>query len=478
MMIHHPLHASYGVFGASHSLSFSQPDHLAQPPCSSLRSSHSEFLCPELVLQDVFANSCQAVQESCLKVKKLDLIEHSVGINSHKELDSCNDRHQGIDRTRSDHFGDSNRSVFDLLQGERDMLVEQDLKDLDSNGHFPVFEKQSKLGRPSSLRAQLEEQTIEEALAFLEGIIDEPLPASIFIPILKKCRKEKSLASAQRIHLHMCKHGLECHGVLKNLLITIYVNSGFVYEAKRAVNRLRNIDQHSWNTLIQGYLDSGESKSAFKVYKEMEGKFVPSRRYILMALLQTFAAEQCLEECQELHAKIVERELENDRFFCNTLIDISELGQIIHMEILCRGFEKHNRISSVLVYMYAKNALLAEAQSVLDNFQSRDAAAWNVVMKSFVEQGLCETALSFLNRMEMENVRPDVATWLVCMKACQCPGLLHKVYETHSQILKQGLEQYSCIHDCIASMYAFHGSFEYSKGMFDRLHDQDSSRVG
>ncbi|KAI5076891.1 hypothetical protein GOP47_0008956 [Adiantum capillus-veneris] len=854
MLIHQLLPAGYGVHEACQSRSFCtspQPllDHLAQPPCSTLQSSsHTEMLSSELHLQDFVADPCHGIQKKYLKDNKHEIVEHSVGVNSCKDLNSCNGRHRGMDRT-SNNSGDRNGCI-----SKSDNLLPRSLLDVANVHRAQEIASEvhiaSKLGCHHLHRAQLEEQTIEEALACIEGMADEPLPTYVFIPVLKKCRKEKELAPTKRIHLHMCKHGLECHGLLKNFLITIYVDSGFVDEAQRLVSQSKNIDQHSWNTLIKGYLDSGKSKKAFTLYKEMEGKFIPSRRYILMALLQTFASQQCLEECQELHAKIVERKLESDRFFCNTLIDMYvrcgsfddakevfnehpckdivlfstlitgltdrghfedalrcwdqvvvegldpdvptlvcglkscasiqdlnkgceihtsavkamleenivvgnslvdmyakcgalsdsqavfdklpvrnvvswsaliagyadygfgekalrrydqmqlsgvipndvtflgalkacvcigslkkgqelhaeivaeeyegyplvsstlmdmyskfgliyearflfsllpirnviawtalmeayaehglygkafrcfkqmqsqgvlpnrvtflcilkaccgrqmigrgrglhceitmkglegdlligsalvhmyaqcgypsdaqfifdrlpnqcviswtaiiggyvkhghgqeaiccfqqlkeegalpepatylymlktcsdkeslELGQTIHTEVVCRGFEKQDRISSVLVYMYAKNALLAEAQNVFGSFHNRDTASWNVLTRSYVEQGLFETALAYLNRMEMENVLPEVTTWLLCMKACQCPGLLHKVYDLHSRILKQGLETYPPMEHCIANTYAFHGSFEYATVMFDRLPDCDPS---
>ncbi|KAI5076239.1 hypothetical protein GOP47_0008304 [Adiantum capillus-veneris] len=359
MLIHQLLPAGYGVHEACQSRSFCtspQPllDHLAQPPCSTLQSSsHTEMLSSELHLQDFVADPCHGIQKKYLKDNKHEIVEHSVGVNSCKDLNSCNGRHRGMDRT-SNNSGDRNGCI-----SKSDNLLPRSLLDVANVHRAQEIASEvhiaSKLGCHHLHRAQLEEQTIEEALACIEGMADEPLPTYVFIPVLKKCRKEKELAPTKRIHLHMCKHGLECHGLLKNFLITIYVDSGFVDEAQRLVSQSKNIDQHSWNTLIKGYLDSGKSKKAFTLYKEMEGKFIPSRR------------------------------------------------------------------------------------------------------------------------MEMENVLPEVTTWLLCMKACQCPGLLHKVYDLHSRILKQGLETYPPMEHCIANTYAFHGSFEYATVMFDRLPDCDPS---
>eukprot|EP00250_Pteridium_aquilinum_P018225 c23993_g1_i1 orf=172-1296(+) len=371
------------------------------------------------------------VWQKHLRDDELQVSNHSLWINGCKDLNSVNGRLEAMDSVTEESMNiNGSISLCDrLLPSVSKASIVHDSQDIKADSRsakrLRTNEQQSKPGLHNSLRVCLELQTVEEAIVSVEKLTDEPLPTDIFIPILKKCRKHKKLAAAKRLHLHMCKHGFESHGVLENFLVTIYVDSGCVHEAQQLVNRLPKVDEHSWNTLIQGYIDCGEPNQAFRLYKEMQEHFVPSRRYILMALLKTFASLKCLEECRELHAKIVEKGLESDRFFCNTLVG-----------------------------MYVKCGSLIDAQDVFDEHPSKDIVLWSTLVNGYTELGLFEDVLRCWDQLVSEGLDPDVPTLVCSLKACANVKDLDKGREVHTTIVKLMLEKETMVGNSLVDMYA------------------------
>ncbi|KAH7434013.1 hypothetical protein KP509_07G096900 [Ceratopteris richardii] len=414
-------------------------------------------------------------------------------------------------------------------------------QNLDFESHLRTFEQEPEISRNDSLAIDRELQPVEKDFCYIESLSDEPLPTNIFIPILKLCRTHKLLAPAKRLHLHMCKNGLEDHSVLRNFLVTIYVDNGCIDEAQQLVYQLDTPEVHCWNTLIQGYLDSGDLKRAFRLYKAMERNFIPSRRYILMALLKAFSSQKCIEECQDLHAKIVERGFESDLFFSNTLInmyfkcgsiiDAQEVfeecpckdivlfstlvvgyseqgyfedvlrcwdqlvaepldpdvltlvhcikacaslrdldkGREIHTAAVKQMLEKEELVTNSLISMYAKCHALSDSQEVFDELPVRDVVSWSTLIAGYANNGFGEKSLELFDQMKLSGMLPNDVTFLAVLKACIITGAIEKGINIHSEITIEEYEDCFLVSSALVDMYSKFGLMHEARFLFDKL---------
>eukprot|EP00250_Pteridium_aquilinum_P029983 c40450_g1_i1 orf=238-744(+) len=157
--------------------------------------------------------------------------------------------------------------------------------------------------------------------------------------LLQKCRQERSLEQALRMHTFLCHNGLDVHPLLGNHLVVALVDNGSICHAQHVFDKLTHRRELSWSSLMSGYVKCGESQHALVLYKKMQegGSLYPSG-HALVTLLKA----------------------------CTVLKDIDQ-GHQLHYEISRQGLlETDTFVGSSLVDMYAKCGRLEKAQEVFD----------------------------------------------------------------------------------------------------------------
>eukprot|EP00250_Pteridium_aquilinum_P016285 c23034_g24_i3 orf=64-732(+) len=212
-----------------------------------------------------------------------------------------------------------------------------------------------------------------------------------FFSLVRKCRMEKDLVQALRLHhAFMSQSGLEGHA---SHLVLVLIELGSVCHAQQVFDRMAHRDELLWNALIAGYVKHNEPQHALSLYQIMHEKqdhHIRPSAYTLVALLKG----------------------------CATLKDLNT-GHRIHVEIARRGFLENNIfIGCSLVDMYAKCGLLARAQEVFDNLPYRDVVSWNALITGYADYGHDEEALQCFEQMQLEGVLADAVTFVCSLKAC------------------------------------------------------------
>lgn len=292
---------------------------------------------------------------------------------------------------------------------------------------------------PADENFDWEALSIEKALVALEHLTEAASVHSI-VCVLQKCRKEKDLACARRVHAHIRDHGLEENAAIGNYLVPTLADCGGLLEAQQVFDKLAHKNEHSWTFLIQGYVERGEYEHALKLYQNMREHGIPPNRYTLQLVLKTCAKLQNVEKGMETHAEMIRNTFEDNRFVASTLVD-----------------------------MYVKCGLLAEAQEVFDELVVRDIVSWTALIAGYAEHGPCEEALRCFDRMQAEGTFPDVVTFVCSLKACTSLGAIDKAREIHMEIVKVGLEGELFVGSVLVDMYAKCASLKEAEKAFDRL---------
>lgn len=144
---------------------------------------------------------------------------------------------------------------------------------------------------------------MEEAIV-APGCMSEPPSVESLIFILQKCREKKNLEDVQRVHAHISSHGLEAHKALGNYLISMYVECESLPSAKQIFSCLITRNEYSWTSLIQGYVECGESEHVLEVYSMMQEDCLHPSTYTYVALLKACGRLKWVERGQALHAEI------------------------------------------------------------------------------------------------------------------------------------------------------------------------------
>eukprot|EP00250_Pteridium_aquilinum_P020231 c24757_g1_i1 orf=614-2650(-) len=226
---------------------------------------------------------------------------------------------------------------------------------------------------------------------------------------LENCGREKDSAAAENMLLHFYAHGLNPQGMLGHCLVPLFVDCGSVEIALRIFKRLDCRNQESWNSLIQGHLDCGNTQDAFTLFGNMRADCVHPSKSTFMRLLKACAGLKSLERAQEVHAEIVKKGLEKSHFIGNTLVDV-----------------------------YAKCGSLADAQQVFDQQKNGNVVSWTALISGYVDCGFGKEALDCLDKMRVEGVLPNAVTMACSLKACSSTGAIDVGQELHAEVTKKG----------------------------------------
>ena len=263
-----------------------------------------------------------------------------------------------------------------------------------------------------------------------------------FLHIIQQCRKEKTLENARNVFNRICGNGLESHKVLGNYMIPMLVDCGCMSEAQQIFRKLGDPNEHSWTSLIQGYIGYGDFHTALHVFHNMEKVHVYPSSFTLQAALKCCANLKYSSQGQEIHANLVIKGLDEDPFLCSGLID-----------------------------MYSKCCIFEEAYRVLLDMPFRDVVSWNSIISGYAERGYVKEVLECIQNMQLEGVSPSAITFACTMKGCGNIGALNYGQDIHTEILNRGFERDSFMNEILLYMYLKCGSISEAADIFLMTND-------
>eukprot|EP00250_Pteridium_aquilinum_P002682 c12907_g1_i1 orf=451-924(+) len=141
---------------------------------------------------------------------------------------------------------------------------------------------------------------------------------------LQRCRKARDWSQLLRLHVHLHKCGLETHIVVGNHLVQMLVEAGSMYDAHQVFDMLVYRSEHTWTSLIAGYVKCGNPQHALKVYEDMQkDSYVHPSGHTFVALLKACTKLKDLERGLQVHSKIDELGMsQGDVFIGSALVDM------------------------------------------------------------------------------------------------------------------------------------------------------------
>lgn len=274
---------------------------------------------------------------------------------------------------------------------------------------------------------------------------DELLSINDFIGILQKCRKEKVLAHAKRVHVHIQGSGLDAHEALGNFLVPTLVECGDMATAEQVFRRMLHQNEFSWTSFVQGYIDCGEFQHAFDLLLKMQENHVQPSAFTFQALVKACAS-----------------------------LDLLERGQELHTEVVKDGFEVDPFVGSTLLNMYARCGLLAEALDLFNEMPVIDAITWTTLISGYAEQGFGKEALDCFDTMQANGIPADAGTFVCSLKGCAILRAICKGLEIHAEIVKEGLESNLRVGSTLVDMYVKCGSLVEASEVLEGLPSRDA----
>ncbi|KAI3463980.1 hypothetical protein Pfo_020643 [Paulownia fortunei] len=247
--------------------------------------------------------------------------------------------------------------------------------------------------------------------------------------------------------LHCCcfKIGLDFNTEICNALIDLYAKFGCIFDAASIFRDMPEKDLISWNTMICGYVNSGDCAQAFSLFRKMRIEDMGVDKVSFSCLLSACAA---------------------GKDFC--------LGRMIHGHVKATGLESDVSVGTALINMYAKCRKVESARKLFDELPKQNIEYWNAMIHAYIEDGLAREALKLLNQIKSRELEPDEVTILGLLMACRDTGELHHGILLHSIVESSELFKGSIVlGNALIDMYAKCGCMAKARAVFDRMPQKD-----
>eukprot|EP01018_Ginkgo_biloba_P006326 Gb_17177 [translate_table: standard] len=265
-----------------------------------------------------------------------------------------------------------------------------------------------------------------------------------FAAVLTACAKLASLEQGMEIHEQIIRSKFPSDAFVENALVDMYAKCGNIEKARHVFDEMSQRDVISWTSMIGGYVQSGQSAEAIKLFQQMQLAGMKPDSKTFVSVLPAYANLAALEQGIEIHKEIIRSGCQSDVFVGNTLVD-----------------------------MYAKCGSIENARNVFDKMPRRDVVSWNAMIAAYTRHGMFGEALTLFHKMQQTDIQSNQFTFASVLPACANMADMEQGMEIHEKIIRSGFGPNVFVEMALIDMYAKCGSIEMARDVFDKMHERD-----
>lgn len=289
-----------------------------------------------------------------------------------------------------------------------------------------------------------------------EGILMDEVA---MLSVLSACSKSLAAKEGELVHGLIVRVGLETYVNLSNALINMYSIYGDLNAARLLFDLARladYVDQISWNSIIAGYIKSGQVKEAKYVFDEMPEKDLISWSTMISGYCQCGKFSEALS----LFNKMQIGEIMPDQTILPSVVEACahlfalEQGKWIHAYIRKNGFHINVFLGTSLVDMYMKFGCVDTALEVFAALGEKGISTWNACILGLAMNGFVNEAFEKFSEMQGRGVVANEITFVAILGACRHVGLVDegRYYfnlMTHNYRIEPNIKHYGCMVDLL-----------------------------
>lgn len=239
-------------------------------------------------------------------------------------------------------------------------------------------------------------------------------------------------------HSRAVKSGTVTDIYLANNILNGYSRTQQFGLAHKLFDEMLSRDTVSWNTMIAGYVNSGNLEIAWEFLTSMRRFGFELDGYTFGSILKGIASSHQWD-----------------------------IGQQVHSMIIKMGCAGNIYSGSALLDMYAKCERVEEAYVVFEHMPERNSVSWNAIIAGYVQVGDRGTALWLFDCMEQDGVKPDDGTIAPLLTVLDDVEFYKSTMQIHGKSIKLGLEFSNTVCNATITSYSECGSIGDAKKVFD-----------
>ncbi|XP_006857329.3 pentatricopeptide repeat-containing protein At5g27110 [Amborella trichopoda] len=260
--------------------------------------------------------------------------------------------------------------------------------------------------------------------------------------MLQTLANSRSLNQGKLLHKHIISHGLQNNFFLCKKLIDFYFSCRCFDSARLVFKTLENTFEISmWNGLMASYSKNQLYSETLELFQQLQKLSWPKP--------DNYTFPSVLKSCAGL--KMI------------------KFGENIHGFLIKSGFEHDIVVMSSLMGVYCKSENFIDACQVFNEMPERDVASWNTMLSCYYQDGQCEKALEFFEKMRSAGVKPNSVTFTIAFSACARLLALDRGKDFHESIMNSEIYLDVFLGSAIVDMYAKCGCLGMSRKVFEAM---------
>ncbi|KAK6157862.1 hypothetical protein DH2020_012110 [Rehmannia glutinosa] len=286
----------------------------------------------------------------------------------------------------------------------------------------------------------------QEAISVYHDMLESlgELNEFIFPSVLRACSAINDLRQGKKVHARILKSGFESDPVVETSLLSLYGETGCLYNARKVFDAMSTRDVVSWSSILSTYVHNGQASEGLEIFRKMvRGVEIDSVTMLSVA-----------EACGEL--------------------GLSRVGKSSHGYVVRRNIgSDHEALGSSLVAMYGKFGDLCSAEKLFCNGVYQSVSSWTALISSYNQNGYYLEALGTFIEMLECKVEINSVTLMNVVCSCTRLGWLREGKSVHGYVIRNNVDlDKDFLRSSLIDLYANCGHLRYGRQVFDATQDK------
>ncbi|CAI0553423.1 unnamed protein product [Linum tenue] len=255
--------------------------------------------------------------------------------------------------------------------------------------------------------------------------------------------------AAIRLFCEMQRDGFRPDNFTFTSVISAYVNSGRMNEAKEIFQEMPEKNLLTWAVMIAGLAQNGLGEESLKLFNLMKLQGFQPCDYAFAGAITSCAALGSLKSGRQLHSQLIRL-----------------------------GFECSLSAGNALITMYGRCGVVGDARNLFLTMSFVDSVSWNAMIAALGQHGHGVQAVELFEEMLKEGILPDRITFLTVLSACSHAGLVeegHRYFDAMHDIygITPGEDHYARMVDLLCRA----GKFSDANDMIGKMPFQPGPQI-
>lgn len=273
------------------------------------------------------------------------------------------------------------------------------------------------------------------------GIIPTPYVLS---SVLSACAKCELFENGKQIHAQVHKWGFCAETFVGNALICLYSRCRNLQLAERVFTEMPRRDRVTYNSVISGHSQQGNSESALRIFEEMQVSSFKPDPVTISSLLSACASIGAIDK-----------------------------GKQLHSYVLKAGLSSHYIIEGSILDLYVKCADVETAHKFFNTTDKENIVLWNVMLVAYGQMGNLTESFNIFYQMQVKGLKPNQYTYPSILKSCTFLGELDLGEQIHTLTIKTTLDMNVYVSSVLIDMYSKCGRLNSAREILKRLTEKD-----